>query len=180
MTILSTKMDMKSWIHVVTQPLGLAGFALFLVFSFVGKNRKGKKPDWMSPAAFFMAAICIAAGIALDFRQTPNSSKPALNQEISKIQQTATGTSNSNVAGVQGNVSVSISSSDTPALGGSTPLSASDVLALLKQGTNDQVLRTEVQRRGITFHVSVELVKQFRAAGASKELLSVLQENSRP
>jgi hypothetical protein len=110
---------MKEWIKVVTDPMGLAGFALFLVFTFLA--RKGKKPAWLAAGAFAMACLALAGGLILAYfraRANPNPSSstttpgtvsqpsPAsstVNQQaIEEIKQESSGAGAVNAAGVQG------------------------------------------------------------------------------
>ena len=109
---------MKEWIKVVTDPMGLAGFALFLVFTFLA--RKGKKPAWLAAGAFAMACLALVGGLTLAYFRvrtnpspasttapsTPSQPSPApgtVNQQsIEKINQKSSGVGAVNAAGVQG------------------------------------------------------------------------------
>ena len=91
----------SKWISVVTQPLGLAGFALFLVFGYVAHTRKGKKPAWAASAAFLLATIALVGGLILGYQHV-NSIKPTNVMQIGNVEQTTQ--SGSNTAGVQGDV----------------------------------------------------------------------------
>ena len=57
------------WTKVVTQPLGLGGFALALVFAVVGRGAKSDKTPWLKPAAFAMASLALLGGLTLAFQQ---------------------------------------------------------------------------------------------------------------
>lgn len=57
------------WTKVVTQPLGLGGFALALVFALVGRGAKSDKTPWLKPAAFAMAGVALVGGLTLAFQQ---------------------------------------------------------------------------------------------------------------
>lgn len=107
---------MKEWIKVVTDPMGLAGFALFLVFTVLSK--KGKKPAWLAAGAFAMACVALVGGLTLAYyrvRANPSSttapstaSQPSpapgtVNQQaIGEIKQESSGAGAVNAAGVQG------------------------------------------------------------------------------
>lgn len=54
------------WTEVVTHPLGLVGFALSLVFGVVAKTKK--KPRWVMPVSFVLAAVCIIGGMSLAYQ----------------------------------------------------------------------------------------------------------------
>ena len=112
------------WMKVITNPLGIAGFALALVFGVVSRVvvQKGRKnTQWIVPAAYALAAACVLGGLALAYHresiarsarpepagapalsQTKGSAAPSM--RIDKIDQTVgTGAA---VAGVQGDVTV--------------------------------------------------------------------------
>jgi hypothetical protein len=117
---------------VITDPIGLAGFALFLVFRLVAK--KGKKPQWLASGAYVMAFLALAGGITLAYfrirataSQTPPSStspsqppaaSTANQQNIGEIKQQSSGNAAVNAAGVQGPVTVNSGSASPTA----TPL----------------------------------------------------------
>jgi len=102
------------WEKVLTNPLGLAGYALCLVFgvvTLIAKKRE-QKPRWVIPAGFALAAICVLGGLALAYhRETqetpakPQVAGPAGQMKIDKIEQKVT--NGAAIAGVQGDVTVS-------------------------------------------------------------------------
>ena len=55
------------WTKVITEPMGLIGFALSLVFGVLSV-RKGM-PTWWPVAAMTLAAISIAGGLFLAFKK---------------------------------------------------------------------------------------------------------------
>jgi hypothetical protein len=99
------------WMKVITHPLGIAGFALALVFGVVGRvivQKHRKNIQWIVPAAYALAAVCIVGGLALAYRResmTPPVKPDTVGtMRIDKIdQKVGNGTA---VAGVQGNVTV--------------------------------------------------------------------------
>jgi hypothetical protein len=165
---------MGSWEKVVTHPLGLAGFALFLFFSFVGKARQKKRPAWHAPAAFAMAATALAGGLLLSYLQSSSKPTPTSNQRIGQIKQDAGGGSGSNVAGVQGNVTVTTGQAGAKGNLSSAPLSADDITALLIDRQSNESVVAEIERRGIGFRLTPTLMEQFRQAGASTPVLHAL------
>ena len=168
---------MTSWIKVVTHPLGLTGFALFLVFSFLGRNRQRKKPIWLTPLAFAMAFIAIIAGLSLSYQQNTHPTAPSSGQHIGTIKQTSSGSSTSNVAGVQGTVSLSIIA---PSIGDhppSAPLTEENIMSMLVAGTMSDKIVAEIESRGVAFQMSPNLQNKFRMAGATKAVLDVLERN---
>jgi hypothetical protein len=91
-----------SWTKVVTDPLGIAGFALALVFAVVSRlvRQKSKKHlQWILPVAYTLAAAWIAGGFFLAYQHVSVvSATPTM--RIDKIDQRAD--NGAAVAGVQG------------------------------------------------------------------------------
>lgn len=104
------------WAKVVTDPLGLAGFALALVFSLVGRfvvKKRSINANWLIPAAYALAVVCVIGGLFLaQNRQAASNvpsrkSDPGPQQPSMQIQHIQQDVSNgSAVAGVQGNVTI--------------------------------------------------------------------------
>jgi hypothetical protein len=112
---------MNEWAKVVTEPLGLAGFALFLIFTYLGKTKQADHRKWLSPMAFGCAAITLVGGLTLAYlqitkpTQAPASlSKPAPPpiQQTNQVQQLSTGQGSPNVQGVQGDVTITVDQSN--------------------------------------------------------------------
>ena len=110
---------MGAWTKVVTEPLGLAGFALFLIFAYLGKLKSGDKRKWISPVAFVCAAATLTAGLSLAYLQiakpvtppaSPVKAAPDI-QQINHSQQTSTGPGSPNIQGVNGDVTVTVDQS---------------------------------------------------------------------
>jgi hypothetical protein len=55
------------WTKVITDPMGVIGFVLSLVFGVLGV-RKGM-PSWWPAAAMILAAVSIAGGLFLAFKK---------------------------------------------------------------------------------------------------------------
>ncbi len=101
------------WQKVLTDPLGLCGYALFLVFGIVTYVVKQKTPAnrWIVPTGISLAAICVLGGLALAYHREPaasmspaNTAAPSTSLRIDKVDQKI---ENGNaIAGVQGNVTV--------------------------------------------------------------------------
>jgi hypothetical protein len=106
---------MSEWTKVVTQPLGLVGFALSLVFTYLGKIKIGDERRWLAPAAFASAAVVLVGGLAIAYIQVPKTttpspittSQPAIRrQDNQQVQQTTSGPGSPVIQGVQGNVTI--------------------------------------------------------------------------
>jgi hypothetical protein len=96
---------MEAWTKVVTSPLGLAGFALFLIFTFLGSKKR--KPSWLPFGAYGMAAVALIGGLFLAYRGERQKEARAPEQRIGTVQQSLSGTG-ANTAGVQGSVTTTI------------------------------------------------------------------------
>jgi hypothetical protein len=113
--------DMNPWAKVVTDPFGLAGFALFLVFGFLAKVKKKDERRWLSPLAVALAAVALTGSLVIAYCRVKASeritssvqaTKPAVQQQTNQqIQQTSSGAGSPNVQGVQGSVSITVDQS---------------------------------------------------------------------
>jgi len=95
--------DMQAWTKVVTDPLGLAGFALFLVFGFLARVGFTKKQRWLAIGAFAMACVALIGGLTLSWRKAA----PATVQGTTATQ-TTHGAQSPAVQDVQGDVTITI------------------------------------------------------------------------
>ncbi len=112
---------MSEWTKVVTQPLGLAGFVLFLVFGYLAKVKRQDARRWLSPVAFAIAAVALIGGLVIAYVQVPKSVAPASNpanppasiqqQTNQQVQQTTSGQGSPAVQGVQGDVTITVDQS---------------------------------------------------------------------
>jgi hypothetical protein len=111
---------MNEWIKVVTNPLGLGGFALFLVFSFLAHARRGNERRWLAPVSIGLAATALIGGLALAWTQAHSNAEatdgkqkappvPTLNCQSAT--QTNGGAASPNVNCVQGPVTITIGES---------------------------------------------------------------------
>ena len=112
---------MSEWAKVVTQPLGLVGFGLFLVFGYLAKVKRQDERRWLSPVAIAFAAVALIGGLALAYLQTPKPPTPAVQtstppppsrQQTNKVQQSSSGNGSPNVQGVQGDVTITVDQSN--------------------------------------------------------------------
>lgn len=111
---------MTEWIKVVTQPMGLVGFALFLVFGYLAKVTRHDERRWLSPAAVGLALIALVGGLLIAYKQIPQppqptptvqTTQPAQQQTNSNLTQKSSGQGSPNVQGVQGDVTITIDQS---------------------------------------------------------------------
>jgi hypothetical protein len=61
---------MNEWAKVVTNPFGLAGFALLLVFWLVGKQYPNSAARWVS---LVLAAVALVGGVVAGVQSPPAS-----------------------------------------------------------------------------------------------------------
>lgn len=109
------------WTKVVTQPLGLAGFVLFLVFGLFAKLKRGDERRWLFPVIIVMAGIALLGGLSLSYFQVqranaavmaaPAPAPAPLKQSNEVVRQTSTGEGSPNVQGVQGAVTITVDQS---------------------------------------------------------------------
>jgi apolipoprotein N-acyltransferase len=111
---------MSQWIKVVTHPLGLAGFALFLVFAYLARVKRNDERRWLSPAAVLLAFITLVGSLVVAHKQVTKESShptqtvqapPDRQQTNSDVQQTSKGAGSPNVQGVQGDVTITVDQS---------------------------------------------------------------------
>jgi len=103
--------DMQAWTKVVTDPLGLAGFALFLVFGIIARVGFSKKQRWLAVSAFAMAFVALVGGLALSWVKT--ASTPVTPSSATTSTQTTHGAQSPAVQGVQGDVTITIDGGKT-------------------------------------------------------------------
>lgn len=110
---------MTGWTSVVTQPLGLVGFALFLVFGYLAKVKSRNERRWLSPVAVIVAVMALGGGLVLAYVEAPKSlPTPAAQairtpaqQQTNNVQQTTSGQGSPAVQGVQGDVTITVDQS---------------------------------------------------------------------
>lgn len=112
---------MSEWTKVVTEPLGLAGFALFLMFGLLARLKRRDDRHWLTPVAAIMAVMALAGGMLLSLfkRSRPPLNPPAQatsapvhsQQQSNQVQQTTSGQGSPAVQGVQGNVTITVDQS---------------------------------------------------------------------
>jgi hypothetical protein len=98
---------MREWTSVVTHPLGLVGFALFLVFSVLSWKRR-RTPDWVMACFILLAAVVLVGGLTLAYRNQPeaHSGKSEQRMPPAQVHQETHGSQSPAVHGVQGNVTI--------------------------------------------------------------------------
>jgi hypothetical protein len=114
--------NMHHWTEILVHPIGLAGYALCLVFGLFAKLKQRNERHWLFRAAISMALIALVGGLTLAYVEVKSSdlgasqparesSKPSSQQQINQIQQTSTGQGSPNIQGVQGNITLTIDQS---------------------------------------------------------------------
>jgi hypothetical protein len=111
-------MAMNEWTKVVSNPLGLAGFALFLVFAYLAKVKRADERRWLSPVAVLVAVAALLGGLLIAYAQIPKAAPPAQTNGASpsaqtpgRVEQISTGEGSPNIQGVQGNITLTIDQS---------------------------------------------------------------------
>lgn len=95
---------MEKWINVVTDPLGLAGFALFLVFTALTKIKKEDRPQWLTPVFIAMGFVALIGGLWLaSSNREPKSTS---------IYQVTHGDRSPAITGVTGDVTITVQDYD--------------------------------------------------------------------
>lgn len=110
---------MSEWTGVITNPLGLAGFALFLIFGQLARVKRSNERRWLAPAAAIIAIAALAGGLVLDYVQVTKQVSPSAQvnrptmtyQQTNTVQQTSSGNGSPNVQGVQGDVTITVDQS---------------------------------------------------------------------
>jgi hypothetical protein len=103
---------MEKWIDVVTDPLGLAGFALFLVFSVLAARRWGTQDAGLRAVFALLAIATVAGGLGLAYvretAKTPAATTATGGGGTTVIQDTRCATGSPAISNVQGGVTVEI------------------------------------------------------------------------
>jgi hypothetical protein len=111
---------MTEWTKVITHPLGLAGFTLFIVFSLLIRRTTNRQPRWLKVIFTTMAFIALIGGLFLAYErnkaetptvpqeQTLKSPQSSKEPESITIKQTTEAPNSPAVAGVKGDVKITI------------------------------------------------------------------------
>jgi hypothetical protein len=110
---------MVAWEKVVTQPLGLTGYALTVLFWILRLEAKGKGHVLISRLCLIAAFVVLFGGFGLAYLQTTRSASASSNSQTNSFQQTTTGAGSPAVQGVQGDVHVTVDQSQGQAQGAS-------------------------------------------------------------
>jgi hypothetical protein len=94
--------------RIVTHPLGLAGYALALVFGVIAKFGPSEQWPWLPPVAVGLALLCIIGGLILASRQASakESSKFSSGDRVA-VKQESKGDQSPNVANSKSAVNIS-------------------------------------------------------------------------
>jgi hypothetical protein len=116
---------MQDWTKVVTEPLGLGGFALFLVFGVLARVKRDGERRWLAPMAMGMAVLALAGGLMLAYMKTVREAVPqtrsapvapaaqpaAQPAQVNQVDQKTSGAGSPAVQGVQGDVTITVDQS---------------------------------------------------------------------
>jgi hypothetical protein len=98
-----------NWTEVVTHPLGLAAFALALVLGMAGRMATRKR-IWFLPTAITLAALVIAGGLFLAYKdiqfKEKNAATAAPPARLPLVNQETHGPNSPAVQEVSGNVNI--------------------------------------------------------------------------
>jgi len=61
---------MEAWTKVIVHPLGLVGFALFLVLLLLRKHNSETNQPWIGHVFMLMALIALVGGLGLAYYQS--------------------------------------------------------------------------------------------------------------
>lgn len=111
----------SEWAKVATEPLGLVGFGLFLVFGYLAKVKRQDERRWLSPVAMALAAIALIGGLGLAYLQVPkpqpspdlvrnNNAQAPNRQQTNQVKQSSSGAGSPNVQ-TDGDVTITIDQS---------------------------------------------------------------------
>jgi hypothetical protein len=113
------------WTKVLVHPLGLVGYALFLLFGLVARAKRRDERRWLLPAVLTAAAAALFGGLGLAYRDvdhkdqetvhgsstptpTPTPSPLQVKQKIGLVKQHSSGACSPNVV-TAGSVTVTCS-----------------------------------------------------------------------
>lgn len=113
----------SEWAKVLIHPLGLSGYALFLLFGWLARAKRRDERRWLAPAALLAAGVALIGGLMLahedidhkakavaESQPTPGPSR-ITTQQNNDVRQTSSGPGSPNIQGVQGDVSIVIDQS---------------------------------------------------------------------
>lgn len=167
---------MNDWTKVVTNPLGLAGFALFLVFSVLARVKRQDERRWLSPLAMTAAFVALLGGLAIAYVHVPmpptrsaETSKAPSQQQTDEVKQSTRGAGSPAVQGVHGDVTITIdqtSGQDKP----QKPAAKMTLeqLQFLEQQIGQLTQRTEVGPTAATFPSGTAFLVGWALAPATK------------
>lgn len=111
---------MQDWSKVVTDPLGLVGFTLFLLFGALARIKRNAERRWVVPVALGVAVLALAGGLTLAFLkdtqparvlQVPAPAPANPGQVNQQVDQKTTGAGSPAVQGVKGDVTITVDQS---------------------------------------------------------------------
>lgn len=98
--------NQAEWIKVVTDPMGIAAFALFLLFLILSQTKKADERRWLAPVFVVLAIISLLGGFKIALLTMQTDSKT-----VEPSARTFPGVT------VKGDINVESHSDQSPAIG---------------------------------------------------------------
>lgn len=106
---------MSEWAKAVTHPLGLVGFALFLIFSLLTARKRKELPGWKIAFLLTAAVLVLVSGLGLSIIESKKPSNKVVSPPSVKIDQQSEGDQSPPIAVVGGQVNVNSNNQAGPA-----------------------------------------------------------------
>lgn len=109
---------MSEWAKVITHPLGLAGFSLFVLLIFLTRRQALLQPVWLRVSFIVMAFIALLGGLLLAYLNTaslPTAEKTSAQQKPLPVPKAQTEASQQN-ASSESQVNQKTAGSGSPAV----------------------------------------------------------------
>lgn len=119
--------SVNEWVKVLIHPLGLTGYALFLLFGLMARAKRRNERRWILPVTLLGACMALAGGIGLAYRDTSRTAQDPVKslsaaspsmaqqpQQDERIQQRSSGANSPNVQGTEGDVTFTYGTDSQP------------------------------------------------------------------
>jgi hypothetical protein len=106
---------LTEWTKILTHPLGLVGFVLFLVFGLIAKIKSRDEKRWLFGALLGMSGVALLGGLCLAYvelnHQAATAAQPVPSSTPVQVVQKSSGAASPNVQDVKGNVAITVDQS---------------------------------------------------------------------